>query len=431
MNTPTLALALCGVVLLAACERAKPGEKDKADPKVDPKVETAAPVEGPTISREPDGTVVLHLPKEAVERMAIAAVPVTPRSLRPEVKAFGRVVENPDAMFTLRAPFAGVVQGAGAAWPTMGQELAAGTNVGSIEPRLGAVERADVAARLAMAKGDVASSQASLVAAEGALKRAQTLNAQDKNVSDRVVQEADAVVKSERAKLDASRSTVETLQALLEPDATAKASLPLVVTRAGEVVEVPAKPGENVDAGASILRLESFDEILARIDLPLEGGFDPGGVAINISPLARDDVRLSAQRRALEARVDPATQGRAWLVSIARPANMMPEAWSSIGLRPGQAIVARLPRAGAPIAGNLVPSSAVVRHAGKAWVWVQSADGAFARRPLDSNEPTPLESGGWFTTASWAKDARVVAVGAQALLSTELSASQKGGAEEP
>ena len=78
--------------------------------------------------------------------------------------------------------------------------------------------------------------------------------------------------------------------------------------------------------------------------------------------------------------------------------------------------------------GAVVPRSAVVRHAGKAWVYVRVGDDAFHREELAVDRAVPE---GWVTTADWAKNARVVVTGAQSVLSTEIqNASGAGGEEE-
>jgi hypothetical protein len=60
--------------------------------------------------------------------------------------------------------------------------------VGLIEPRLAPSDRITLSDRLAAAQGEVESGRAALAAAQAALIRARTLNADDKNISDRVLQ---------------------------------------------------------------------------------------------------------------------------------------------------------------------------------------------------------------------------------------------------
>ena len=89
-------------------------------------------------------------------------------------------------------------------------------------------------------------------------------------------------------------------------------------------------------------------------------------------------------------------------------------------LVPGAALVAQLD-AGTREHGVIVPRDAVVRHAGRGWVYVQTGPDTFARRevPLDRSHPE-----GWLVSGQW--PAPVVVLGAQALLSEELK-GQIGG----
>jgi hypothetical protein len=92
----------------------------------------------------------------------------------------------------------------GVPWPNTGDVLADRFMAGQIEPRLPPTDRITLRDRLATAKAEVESSTAALAAARAALDRARTLNADDKNVSDRVMQEAEARVAAEQARLTAA-----------------------------------------------------------------------------------------------------------------------------------------------------------------------------------------------------------------------------------
>jgi hypothetical protein len=80
-------------------------------------------------------------------------------------------------------------------------------------------------------------------------------------------------------------------------------------------------------------------------------------------------------------------------------------------------VVARISMAGAPIGGVLVPSAAVVWHAGKAWAYVKNADDSFARFEVSTADEL---DGGWFNASGFDAGDEVVVSGAQLLLSEEL-----------
>ncbi len=89
---------------------------------------------------------------------------------------------------------------------------------------------------------------------------------------------------------------------------------------------------------------------------------------------------------------------------------------SSPSLAPGRAVSGYLQLAGEPLSGCIVPDSAVLRHAGRAWVYVQTGEETFARREIALDHPSEE---GWFVSGSVSANDRVVMHGAQALLSEE------------
>jgi hypothetical protein len=75
-----------------------------------------------------------------------------------------------------------------------------------------------------------------------------------------------------------------------------------------------------------------------------------------------------------------------------------------------------------------VPEASVVRYLGKAWVYVAEADKEFERREVSLDQRG--EGGkGWFVVEGFKGDERVVTVGAQVLLSTEINEAFGGGGE--
>ncbi len=94
-------------------------------------------------------------------------------------------------------------------------------------------------------------------------------------------------------------------------------------------------------------------------------------------------------------------------------------------LSPGVAVTARLKMAGAPLSGVLIPASAVVQHDGKAWAYVQTQTNQFTRVEVPQDRGV---AEGWFVQENFSATSRVVAGGAQTLLSAEFSTGE--GAHE-
>src|SRR5262249_24423091 len=106
--------------------------------------------------------------------------------------------------------------------------------------------------------------------------------------------------------------TLTWIDAGLQPN-KAPESYPLLFAPAsgGEVVELAGRAHESVDAGALIARVERFDSVLARVELPVGVALGPAKSA-TLVPIARSDRALQA---AIVGRApDSGSQGEAYLV---------------------------------------------------------------------------------------------------------------------
>jgi len=324
---------------------------------------------------------------------------------RKQVVAYGVLEEDTAGSFTLRAPLSGTIQAPnGLPWPIVGGSIADAARLGEVEPRIAPTDRVNLSDRLASAQADVEASRASLTAAQSALARAQALNADEQNVSDRVVLESEARVATERAKLNGALESSRLLSAALASGGAA--SVPLELARGGVVAEVLAHPGESVESGQALLRVARFDKLLARVDAPAGETIAPGLTAASIVPLGSDARPVTGERVGFAGSVDPKTQGQPFVFRIGNPAGT---------LRPGLSVTAYLEAPGPARAGAVVPQSAVIWQTGKSWVYVQTAKEKFARREVELEDPA---SGGWFTRSLKPGD-KVVTRGAQMLLSEE------------
>lgn len=85
-------------------------------------------------------------------------------------------------------------------------------------------------------------------------------------------------------------------------------------------------------------------------------------------------------------------------------------------LPPGAAVTALLQSAGDSVNGVVVPFSAVLRHEGKSWIYRQTGGTNFSRLEISTDEPA---DNGYFVSGTFTNP--IVTVGAQAILSAELS----------
>jgi len=399
-------VAAVATLFLWACSAARTGEAAEKEQEV-----VKIP---PRVRRAPGGETVVTLDAQAQARAGLKTEALAAAALPQEVIAYGDLQEDPAQSFMLRAPVAGTLRHSRARdWPGLGQTLADGSAVGTIEPRLAPVDRVNLTERLTSARAEIAATSASLVASRAALARARTLNAEDKNVSDRALQEAEARVKGEEARLEAAAESARLIESAL---ATA-APVALSVERGGQVVEVLAQPDEAIESGQPILRVARFNQFIARVDVPAGQAVNASVSTAQIVPIGQESRPLRGERVSLAAAVDPKTQGQPFLFRIRDP---------GLNLRPGMAVTAYLNLPGAPRQGALIPRSALVRFAGAAWVYVQAGAGEFSRREVALDRPAEK---GWFSV-SLKPGERIVVAGAQTLLSEELKSQIQVGEEE-
>lgn len=329
------------------------------------------------------------------------------RTVTPELAAYGRLAEDPALSFVVRAPVAGSLIGERAPWPALGQTVAKGTMLGAVSPRLSAAERLTLMDRLSTARAELEAAEAALAASTAALDRSRKLNADNKNLSDRQLQEAEARFRTDQARAVAAGATVRALEAGLAPGATA---VPLVAEQGGEVVDILARPGESVESGQPLIRLARFDYLLAQVVLPAgESAVQPPDRA-RLVVLGHENHPLTGQLVSRGTAVDPSAPGQPFVYRVAT------SGWS---LRPGMPVAAFLPVPGARRTGLVAPPEALIRQDGYAWVYVSSGERRFERHRV---ELLRRVEHGW-VISGLPPEAKVVVSGAQILLSEELKGS--------
>ncbi len=361
----------------------------------------------PRISRGATGELVVTLDRDTQARIGLKTQNAAAETVYPEVTAYGRLLEDPGASFVVRAPVAGILRTVdGREWPRLGETLTGAQSFGIVEPRLIPFERVDVGNRLTNAQADVEAAQANLDTSRAAYERLKSLNANNRNVSDRAVQEALARFKADEARLNAARKNVAQLESAAKAQAGGAGPVPLS-TRAGEVVEIFARPNESVENGQQVLRVARFDSMLARVDLPAGEIADSSISAARIVPVGHEDRQVRGERVSLASAIDPRTLGEGYLFRV-----------SGLGsiLRPGAAVTAYIQVPGKPAKGVVVPEAAIVRTVGKTWVYRQIADDKFTRAEVTLDRTT---SRGWLVPQGVSAGDRIVTLGGQMLLSEE------------
>ena len=219
--------------------------------------------------------------------------------------------------------------------------------------------------------------------------RLQALYDDDRNVSKRAVQSADAALRGEAARV-----------AALERNAT------------GLQESLRAQWGDAIARLATEPRAPFFHELSTQrallVQLTLPAGVEPpaAGTAVTVTSLSTPGPRRRAVLLSSAPFADPVVLGPTFLFRVAAA----PE------LRVGNRVRGEFTRGGAAREGVAVPPTAVLYHGGKAWVFVKTGAEAFARREITTREEV---EGGWFNER-FAPGEAVVVSGAQLLLSEEL-----------
>jgi multidrug efflux system membrane fusion protein len=370
--------------------------------------EREAPIKtAPRISRTAEGDIVITIDRETQNRMMLETLALASETVHPEVIAYGRLQEDPEASFVVRAPVAGIIRPVGRNWPLIGGSISDGTSIGAVEPRLAPIERVDLSTRLSDARADIQSAEARVNAARAAFERARILNADNKNISDRALLEAEASVKSEEARLAAAQRNVAELEAASARQAGGTTPVPLIVARGGEVVEVLARPNEAIESGQPVLRVARFDSLLARVDLPSGETVDRNLTTARIVVVGQEDRSFIGKRVSLAPAVDPAMLGQGFVFRLSGAGPL---------LRPGAAVTAYLRAPGPSQEAVIVPYAAIVRFGGKSWVFRQVDDDKFSRREVATDRNT---DNGFVITEGLKPPERIVVQGAQLLLSEE------------
>jgi len=255
-------------------------------------------------------------------------------------------------------------------WPALGATLANDLTVAMLKPRYTPTDLVDLRNKLTTAQGAVKAANAKLIAARSARQRNESLQPQGlvqaQPVADSIAKEAE-----EDANFRAAEEAVKLFESALSATANLKDQLPLTLGKGGEVVDVLVQPGEAVESGQPILKLNRFERALARVESPLGQAVPPDIQTARITLVGRDDAALMGNKVA-RAAIDPKTGAQALLFAV--PGNPH--------LRPGMPVVAHMQTPGEAHRGFVVPSSAVVRYAGATWVYLKQEE-ELAVKPED------------------------------------------------
>ena len=246
--------------------------------------------------------------------------------------------------------------------------------------------------------GDIAAADAALTASRSEYERTQALLKSGDGMSRKVGETAEAQFRGDAIKADGLRR-----RALLEWGAT-----------------IPAL--DAAKRRAFVEQLVAGESALVRVDLLPGDALAELPTGARLSVLGREERTIETTTIVPASDTDAKTQAQGFILRVDKP---------PFALRPGMALTAWLELPQKSRAGFAVPRSAVLRHDGRAWVFVQEEEEKFARKAVKIETPLDGEKG-WFVSAEDGgikADDLIVVTGAQTLLSEELKA-QGGGEKE-
>ncbi|MEO8163865.1 MAG: hypothetical protein ABI619_00580 [Betaproteobacteria bacterium] len=248
---------------------------------------------------------------------------------------------------------------------------------------------AELRGRYLVAAAEARAARASLAAAESEYRRMEALFRDDRNVSEQAMQAAQGRYRAEVSRQTAADQAAESVR-----DAIRGAW--------GEAVAAWA-----VDPDSPIMRkLLQQAAFLIQLVVPQDMPRSAVRGKITLAPTLARERASTARFVGNSPQIDPAFPGETYFYLV-----------EGDGFRSGMRVAARIGKGGAPMSGVIVPSAAVVWHAGKAWAYVKHDEDSFAR--FEVSTAAELD-GGWFNASGFEPGDEVVVSGAQLMLSEEL-----------
>jgi multidrug efflux pump subunit AcrA (membrane-fusion protein) len=146
---------------------------------------------------------------------------------------------------------------------------------------------------------------------------------------------------------------------------------------AGEIAEIGAQPGANVEVGQVLVRIVDFRRVLVRLDFPVaDNGAPPANVELETpSSTLETPTRWQATSRGAAPSIEPGLQKAAYLYEIMPRDQGTAPSW-----RPGLYVKAMLPDPSKTSQSAVaIPASALLVHQGRTLVYIQRPRGRFER----------------------------------------------------
>ena len=280
------------------------------------------------------------------------------------------------------------------------QHQSATASFGTVEPIDSLIE---MRTRYLAALADGNVTRSTITSAEQNLHRLQLLNQDDKNVSDRAVQEAQANLSGEKAKLTTSATLANGIRDNIRQ-------------QWGNTLANWATQTTSNSEFESLLQSRA---VLLKITLPFD--VTPNkNTTLQIAPMGSQTQLVKAQFISDAPQADSTIQGKTYFYRA--PAG---------SLRAGMRVTTRLNTQGKASSGVIIPHEAVVWYSNQAWVYQKTGAEKFIRRLISTEVEIESEAiSGWYNTTGLVANDEVVISGAQLLLSEELKYQIKNENED-
>jgi hypothetical protein len=246
--------------------------------------------------------------------------------------------------------------------------------------------------RYVAARADASVAAASLTNSKLEYQRMLQLNADDKNISDRALAIAESSLKADQARTSAAEATANNIRDNIRQ-------------QWGSTL---ANWASSSSGNEAFSRLLQYQDVLLQITVPFTVKTPGKDIPLFIEPVGGKGQVSKAAFISASPQTDPTLQGKTYFYRAAAD-----------NLRAGMRVIAKATSSDKASAGVIIPDTAVVWYANKAWVYEKQGVDKFIRRPISTETEASNQSGsGWFNTELKPGD-QVVNSGAQLLLSEE------------
>ena len=354
---------------------------------------------------------ILKIGAALAESYGIEATPTKVIDWRPQIFVDGRVLPNPNATLEVRAPFAGVLQ-ANTDMPNfrIGSLVKAQQPLANFEARFSPLEKLDLSAKSVEAEARYNGAEEILKIRQDRVERLQLVTSGSISRGDL---DAAAIQLSEaRMQKDVAKTQWNIWRQALESVGKKSIIVPIQAPIAGEIAEIGAQPGSNVEAGQLLMRLVDFRRVLVRLDFPLTNA-PPADVEVEtLSAVQEAPTRWRAHLRGPAPNTEIGLQKAGYLYEIVPHDEGTTPNW-----RPGLYVKTLLnDPAKTSQAAMAIPASALLVHQGRMLVYVQLNPGRYERREV---QVIGRAGETLYVSTGVREDESVVSKHAQALLSEE------------